>query len=261
MVTLKRRVRFGIAPHAPDRESAYNGFGGSPSIAGLGAHYEIDVECAGEPDSITGYLINIKTIDRAVRSVAVPRILDRATCDPSAEPSAMIAELADAIAGSLDVSVSRVAWRLSPTYTVEHEMETKTVLLKQQFDFAASHRLHVPTLSDDENRRLFGKCNHPSGHGHNYRVEPCLELEPGVDRFTLRDLERLAGEHIIEPFDHKHLNIDTIEFGATGLNPSVENIAKVCYERLAEAIDAHGGARLRSLTVWETDRTSATYPA
>jgi len=263
MVTLQRRVRFnlGSSGRSPSGQ-AYNGFGGSPSMVGIGAHYEIDVVCIGEPDQTSGYLINIKTIDRAVREHAVPLITAQMREYPDQEPVQLIASVASAVADALDVRVASVAWRLSPTYSVEFEMESQTVTLRQQFDFAASHRLHVPTLSDEENRRLFGKCNHPSGHGHNYRVEPCVEVEPGrIPTFTLVDLERLTAKHVIDPFDHKHLNIDTEEFGDGGLNPSVENIARVCFNRLSQAVAGHGGARLRRVTVWETDRTCATYPA
>jgi hypothetical protein len=51
------------------------------------------------------------------------------------------------------------------------------VIIRQKFDFAAAHRLHTPSLSEEENRRIFGKCNNPSGHGHNYQVEPAVEVE------------------------------------------------------------------------------------
>jgi 6-pyruvoyltetrahydropterin/6-carboxytetrahydropterin synthase len=119
----------------------------------------------------------------------------------------------------------------------------------------------VPTLSPEENLRLFGKCTLPSGHGHNYVVEPAIETRLDSSRpFMLADLERITDEYVIERFDHKHLNLDTEEFGDHALNPSVENIARVCYELLRDPI-ASSDATLRSVTVWETEKTSATYPA
>jgi 6-pyruvoyltetrahydropterin/6-carboxytetrahydropterin synthase len=148
--------------------------------------------------------------------------------------------------------------------------DPKTVVLRQRFDFAAAHRLHVDGLSDAENRELFGKCNNPSGHGHNYQVEPAVAAPlpvSGRERgaampFTMRDLERLTDEAIIAPFDHTNLNLDPPDFSRAGVNPSVEHIARVCYERLGAAIDATGtGARLLEVTVWETDRTRCTYPS
>jgi len=158
------------------------------------------------------------------------------------------------------VTLARLGWRLTPTYVLEADMTTAPsprLLLRQRFDFAAAHRLHVPSLSDAENRAAFGKCNNPSGHGHNYQVEPCVAVPHGAS-FGLLDLERITGERVVEAFDHKHLNADTREFAAAdGLNPSVENIARVFFDRLAPAVAAEGG-ELVALTVWETDRTSAT---
>ena len=146
-----------------------------------------------------------------------------------------------------------------------------TALMRQKFDIAAAHRLHVPSLSDEENRALFGKCNNPRGHGHNYQFEPVIELpiSDGVPALTLAQLERLAQLAIVDRFDHTHLNLDTPDFAAdSGVNPSVENIARVFFDHLRRAIEGHAAAlppdrrpRLRSMTVWETDRTSATYPA
>jgi 6-pyruvoyltetrahydropterin/6-carboxytetrahydropterin synthase len=146
-------------------------------------------------------------------------------------------------------------------------MEVQTMHLahlRQKFDFAASHRLHNPTLSDDENRRLYGKRNNPRGHGHNYQFEPCIEVEAGegAPAFTLEMLETLAKQAILDRFDHRHLNEDTAEFRQPGgLNPSVENIAKVFYDLLrAEMLAMNLPGRLRHVTVWETDRTCATFP-
>ena len=82
--------------------------------------------------------------------------------------------------------------------------------------------------------------------------------------FSLETLERITAERVISRFDHAHLNEDTAEFDTSrgGVNPSVENIARVCYDLLAPAVvSASPDARLRSVTVWETDKTSATYPA
>jgi len=163
--------------------------------------------------------------------------------------------------------VARVRWRLTPYYSVEMSIDaTEIVLLRQQFEFAASHRLHSAGLSDADNRAMFGKCNNPSGHGHNYRIEPCVELclSGELPALSLGDLERLVNLTLIERYDHKHLNVDTPEFACAGFNPSVENIARECFHRLSPAIAAHaaaGGARLRHVTVWETDKTSCTYPA
>ena len=134
--------------------------------------------------------------------------------------------------------------------------------ISQQFEFAAAHRLHCADLSEAENRRVFGKCNNPHGHGHNYRLEVAVSVPMPAEGqwagFGLPDLERIVGERVVERFDHTHLNLDTPEFAR--LNPSVENIARVCHDLLADPIAA-AGAALDHVTVWETEKTSCTYPA
>jgi len=239
-------------------------------MRGLGRHYELTVRCRGEVDARTGYLIDIKVIDRLVRESVIPFIAmacrDRPSIDASELMPELFGSLADAAAKVTDVSLDALTWNLTPTFGVTMEADhAGIVLLRQRFDFAAAHRLHAPTMSDEENRRAFGKCNNPSGHGHNYQFEPVVAIKmdgPAAARFGLSELEELAQRVLIEPFDHKHLNVDTPEFASgRGEIPSVENIAKVFYERLAPAVQrTNAGASLRSITVWETDRTSCTYP-
>jgi 6-pyruvoyltetrahydropterin/6-carboxytetrahydropterin synthase len=133
------------------------------------------------------------------------------------------------------------------------------VLVSQQFEFSASHRLHVREFSDQRNREIFGKCNNPNGHGHNYCIEVTISRAIDDPRaISVSQLERIVNETVILRFDHKHLNLDTKEFAA--LNPSVENIAKVCFELLVDPIGGAGG-EVKRVTVWETEKTSCTYPA
>jgi 6-pyruvoyltetrahydropterin/6-carboxytetrahydropterin synthase len=288
MVELARTVRFAVN-EAREWGPPSNTFAGYPSVQGLGRYYELDVRCRGDVDARTGYFLNIKEVDQAARQAMVP-VIERACRErPGAEPAAVLLEGAAALGKALGGRLFSVRWRLSPYYSVEVETGLGTsgkALLRQQFEFAASHRLHVSTMTDEENRRVFGRCNSATGHGHNYRVEPCVEVEVGVGNtgetpgpvtgnalrrttFGLADLERIVQEQVINRFDHKHLNEDTPEFATgRGLNPSVENIAKVCFELLEPAISGAGGPaggngriRLRSVTVWETDKTSCTYPA
>jgi len=285
MHALRRTVRCQFPAHGPVPAMAgANGFGGVPALEGPALHWPIAITCSGVPDPETGYLINIKTIDRAVREAAPgvigPWIADARGCPPEA----IACRLFETVARSLrPVRASALRWWVTPTCSVEvtdmsadepkdrHDAGAARqrgpggAVLRQRFDFAAAHRLHVPGLSDEKNRELFGKCNNPSGHGHNYGVEPAVRLpEPGAidpeHRLTVERLERLTDQTIIERFDHTHLNEDTEEFGPGGVNPSVENIARVFYELLAPVIEADpSGARLESLTVWETDRTRCTY--
>lgn len=135
-----------------------------------------------------------------------------------------------------------------------------SAVLSERFEFAAAHRLNCSQLSEAENRRVFGKCNNQNGHGHNYRIEVSVRVPVGgsLPGFTAADLEDVVGRTVIERFDHKHLNLDTQEFAE--VNPSVENIAAACHG-LLEAPVRERGAVLMRVTVWETDKTSATYPA
>jgi 6-pyruvoyltetrahydropterin/6-carboxytetrahydropterin synthase len=276
MLELTRTVRFSINPAAGDPDAAdgvewgqpSNTFAAYPTMHGLGRHDELDIRCRGEVDPATGYFVDIKEIDRATRAAAVPIIARACREAPAQDPAMVLREILPRLAERLQpAELVAIRWRLSPYYGIEMAAGTlNTALLRQQFEFAAAHRLHVPTLSDEQNRAMFGKCNNPAGHGHNYRVEPCVEIPvptTGGAGFTLADLERLTKSSIIDLLDHKNLNVDLPQFAVpNGLNPSVENIAKVCYELLGTAILAAGApAKLRSVTVWETDKTSCTYPA
>jgi 6-pyruvoyltetrahydropterin/6-carboxytetrahydropterin synthase len=258
MHTLTRTIRFAVGT-APDARGV-NGFAGDPHVQGLDRHYELRVSCRGNVDAISGYLIDIKAIDRAVRDRVVP-LFSRAIA-ANTFPAAVLAQATDALR-TLPAPLLAVRLFLTPYHSVEiAAMDPSTVLLRQRFDFSAAHRLHSPSLSDDDNRRLYGKCNNPRGHGHNYVVEPAVRCKP--DSLSLADLEAITDRIIIQPFDHKHLNEDTDEFNVAkgGLLPSVENIAQVFFTRLAPALAQHPSKpTLERITVWETDRTCATYPS
>lgn len=286
VVSLTRIVRFiinspDISPaQPPDASTAKpvsgGGYSGIPAMRGLGRFYELEVRCVGDVHPIYSYLVDIKDIDHAVRESAVP-IITRAVFSGEsgtqpADPGRVLIEILPILNLALSGRVASVRLHLSPYYSLELSMPhpqdaardaDKVTLLRRKYDFAAAHRLHVPSLSSEENARLFGKCNNPRGHGHNYQVEPCVAVESstqGLARFSARTLDSLVARDILDRFDHKHLNEDTTEFATgTGLNPSVENIARVFFEILAPSIRA-AGAELRHITVWETDRTSSTYP-
>ena len=260
VLRITRTVRFAVGGDSPNAApEPDNSFAGAPSMHGLGAHYELDVSCRGEADPTTGYFINIKAIDRATRDVAIPLISD-AFRMKGARSACVLRDVFESLKGALP-QLDRVRWRMTPTFSIELERDNmNAVLLRQRFEFAAAHRLHVPELSDAENQDIFGKCNNPAGHGHNYHIEPCVQapIGDGAPALTLQDLERITRETLIDHLDHKHLNADVPEFA--DLNPSVENIARVCFERLAPEIQS-SGAELREITVWETEKTSCVYPA
>jgi 6-pyruvoyltetrahydropterin/6-carboxytetrahydropterin synthase len=128
--------------------------------------------------------------------------------------------------------------------------------------FNAAHRLHNPGKSDEWNQRTFGECNHPNWHGHNYVIEVTVAGEPDPDTGYVIDLGKLKGiirEYVIEPCDHKNLNLD-VPF-LTGKIPTTEILAKSFFERLESPVNsvAAPGAFLHSVTLYETERNSARY--
>jgi 6-pyruvoyltetrahydropterin/6-carboxytetrahydropterin synthase len=232
--------------------------------AGVGAFCELEVCCRGRPDPTTGFVMNISEIDEAVRAHGVTMLvaaMRRWLGGSGRSAGSVLAEIIGVLQPRLGHAVASVRWRLSPYHWLLVETTNMDrVLISQQFEFSAAHRLHCPDLSDEENRSVFGKCNNPSGHGHNYKLEAVasVPLVDGAGPLGFAQFERLVQEHVIQRFDHKHLNLDTEEFAR--LIPSVEHIARVCHDVLAGPV-AEAGGRLERVTVWETDKTACTYPA
>lgn len=125
--------------------------------------------------------------------------------------------------------------------------------------FNAAHRLHNPLWDDTMNNQVFGKCNNPNYHGHNYDLEIKITGIPDAETgyvYDLKLLSDLVKKNVIEKFDHKNLNLDTMEF--KDLNPSAENIAIVIYGLLRSEIDTKYDLKIR---LYETERNFVEYPA
>lgn len=136
-------------------------------------------------------------------------------------------------------------------------MSKVAVYRKEHFN--AAHRLHNPALSDEENRQLFGKCNSVNYHGHNYEltVKVSGEIDPKTGYVVdTKVLSNLVRDEIIERFDHRNLNLDTLEF--KNQNPTAENIAIAIYNILRPKIDARHDLKI---TLHETERNFVEYPA
>ncbi|HYF14336.1 MAG TPA: 6-carboxytetrahydropterin synthase [Phycisphaerales bacterium] len=256
MTRLSRIVRLTIQPGGAG--GGQNGFGGRPPMNLPGAFFEVEAVVAGPHDPPTGYVIDIKRVDEGVQRHARQH-LERAYAG-GVRPGAGLRDAAASLVRVLP-GLESLSWHLSPFLRVEADVKTpQTVIVRQRFDFAASHRLHVDSLSAEENRRLFGKCNYESGHGHNYRFEPAVRVPADLAALPVAAIEEVCERIIIARFDHRHLNVDTEEFGPRGVNPTVENIARVFYDILKPHVAAvASGAELIAMTVWETDRTSAEY--
>jgi len=257
MHRLWREVRFTLNPQADDqlRRSPSNSFAGFPTPTGIAPHLCLQVAVTGQPDATSAYLLNIKDIDHAVRQKAIPLAAELTRSGQS--PQSILLKFFDTLKDHLPLSLDRLRLCLNPFLSVsllaqEHPM----IRLSQKFEFCASHRLHNPALSDEENRRLFGKCNNPHGHGHNYVLEVTLSTRADDRALSLPDFERLVAATVIEPLDHKNLNVEVPQF--QHLNPTVENIAMVIYRMLKPKLDA-AKATLAAVTVWETSKTWCEY--
>ena len=104
--------------------------------------------------------------------------------------------------------------------------------------FNAAHRLHNPNWSDEKNKTVFGKCNSPNYHGHNYVLETWVEgpIDPDTGYvIDLSVLKKIIKEEVEEPFDHRNFTLDVPEFA--NLNPTAENIAKVIYGKLKPRLE------------------------
>ena len=130
-----------------------------------------------------------------------------------------------------------------------------TVYVTRKAHFNAAHRLHNPDQSDAWNRDTFGKCNSPNWHGHNYELDVTVAGEPDPETGFVIDLAHLKGvieAEVVEPLDHKNLNLD-VPF-LTGKKTSTETLAVAIWERLAPHV-----AGLHEIELRETPNNSVIY--
>jgi 6-pyruvoyltetrahydropterin/6-carboxytetrahydropterin synthase len=133
---------------------------------------------------------------------------------------------------------------------------TLKIELGRRYRFAASHRLFTAHLTEEENRRVFGKCANPYGHGHNYTLEVSVsgEVDPSTGMIAnLGDLDAFVERHVLEPFDHKSLNEDVPPFRETV--PTTENLCLEIFRRLR----TFSRAKLERVRVEETANNTFEY--
>ncbi len=134
------------------------------------------------------------------------------------------------------------------------------ISITRRYHFSASHRLHSPDLSSSENARVYGKCNNPFGHGHNYTLEVTAsgDVDPATGCILpLPKLDRLVEDNVLRVFGHHNINLDVPEFAH--LVPTTENMALVIAETLQRNWPnyiAENQARLARVHVQETARNS-----
>jgi len=131
------------------------------------------------------------------------------------------------------------------------------IYLTRKCEFSASHYYHNPEFTPEENRRIFGKCNNPHGHGHNYTLEVTVrgEVDPRSGFVVdLKDLKEFLNREVLDVLDHRFLNKEVPEF-ATEI-PTTENLAINIWKRLEPKLRI---ARLHRVRVYETDDLFADY--
>lgn len=126
--------------------------------------------------------------------------------------------------------------------------------LTSRYRFSAAHRLDLPALTKEENLQLYGKCNNPFGHGHDYILDVTVEGMPDANGLIVNraEMDQMVRSAVIEKLDHKYLNEDVAEF--RHLVPTTENLAEVVRDYLNE--DWKVAARLVRIKIVETDRNT-----
>jgi len=271
MLTLTRKVSF-TAGHVYSGAGLTDSelqdiFGIAADPSGHGHNYVLEVSVTGPVSPADGMVINIKDVDAILKKVlapidhkmlntALPEFADRV---PTTEnlAQALWARIPHKMGGG-----TCTALRLEehPGLHVEMNGVNPTmVYLTCAIEFSASHRLHTDQLSADENRRVYGKCNNPNGHGHNYVAEMTVVGAPDPRTGVVIDVgqfEKLLKDEIDARFDHKHLNLDTDFF--KDKPATAENIAIVIWTLLESKIPACrvcGSVSLHRVRLIETARS------
>ena len=239
-------------------------FGKCTNPHGHGHNYELFVTVAGPVDEVTGMVMNVTDLKRSVNEVLEGfdhKHLNEDTpyfreSQPTTEN--IVRVLWGLIAPRLPDGVRLAKLRLYENADLYAEyLGGDAAEFSRRYEFSAAHRLHAPGLSDEENRAVYGKCNNPNGHGHNYQLEVTVsgpvEDETGMV-IDLVEMDRRV-HSVLEHFDHKHLDRQVAEFAD---KPSTaENIVLVLWQHLRRQF----GPQLHHLRLWETANNVFDYPA
>ncbi|WP_102027426.1 6-carboxytetrahydropterin synthase [Salirhabdus sp. Marseille-P4669] len=266
MLYLSRRVDFS-AMHSyrktdwsDERNAAVFGLCSNPN--GHGHDYKLEVMVKGELNNRSGIVVNTVDIKKIVSSF-IEEELDGKFLNkenqyfinniPTTEN--LVQFLWEGIKPQLDnCELHRL--RLHENHYLYAEKEDEQMVsLTRKYHFSAAHRLHSNELTQQENVDLFGKCNNPYGHGHNYYLDITIKGDPDPSTGMVVDLgslDQIVESVVIKKMDHKHLNLDVEEFKE--LNPTSEVVAKVIFEMLAPKIP-----NLYKVGLWETEKNYFEY--
>lgn len=249
----------------PARDAAWNAARFGPFTEIHGHNYTVVVTLRGEVDPSSGIVVNLVDIKAWLAEAVSPfenRYVDDATpamagWQPSTENMARIVwnrVKSQIVCQPCEIESVEIAE--SDELRSEYRGEGNVVYVTKTYDFSAAHRLHSERLSGEDNERIFGKCNRPGGHGHNYVVEVTVKgaVDPETGfAYPLDQLDRAVDERVIQPMDHRNLNTDVPQFAHC--NPTTENLAVVIWEALRPEV----GPALYRVRVEETPRNAFEY--
>ncbi|MCH8274118.1 MAG: 6-carboxytetrahydropterin synthase [Armatimonadetes bacterium] len=262
--TFSSGHRYWLEDRTPEENRRLFGRWASPY--NHGHDYALEATVEGPVNPQTGMVINIKDVDailhnRIVEKFNLKSINDEVPEFKTLPPS--LENLASFIWNKLsdwpgDIQLSRVCLYETPALFTDVTMQggELKVTLTRVYEFCASHRLHSPDLSENENREVFGKCNNPHGHGHNYELEVtvCGPIDPVTGMMAdLEKIDHVVDAEVVDRYDHKHLNIDLPEL--SGLIPTTEIMTRVIWKRLVGKLPA----KLERIMLRETARSSFEY--
>lgn len=230
-------------PELTDAEN-YDLFGAAANPNSHGHNYILEVMVKGDIHTDDGMVINLTTLDSLLKSEVHANYdhkhLNRQhpvfSNDPTLQPTCenITIEIWQCLFPSLSGGLlHRVRLYEKTEHFADYYGEDSMVYLTKIYEFSAAHRLHSHNLTEHENLEIFGKCNNPAGHGHNYTLEVTVKGE--VDEKTglvaaIGLLDDVVENQVFTRFDYKHLNLDTVEFKK--LNPTSENFVKVLWDVL-----------------------------
>lgn len=267
LVLLSRQISFsaGLRLFHPDWDGATNRRVFGKSVGSHGANFCLRVALQGPISGEDGMIVNLAEVKPQLAHVAalvedkfLPEDLPYFRAHrPTTENIAYFlwGEFPQSIG---EGKLHRLQLEQAGKTTAEISSHSKPRAMKvsHSYEFAAAHRLFVPSLNSQENWERFDKCSNPAGHGHNFQLRVFVEGTPDEETgFVInpRLLDQIVEEEIISRFDHRHLNEDCPEFTQTGLVPTSENLALTIFHLLKARL-SNAGYELARVGLQETQK-------
>lgn len=273
-VTFSSGHRYWLPNLTADQNQAL--FGPWASPYNHGHNFVLDVTVAGEIHPEDGMVVNIKRVDDLLKEKVIAQFDQRSINDqitafgdraPSLENLLIyirdqlitdggyldVPRFEDHLGESHRVRLTHLRLEEMPRLWADLNVETNRMTLTRTYEFAAAHRLNAPQLSAEENVRLYGKCNHSAGHGHNYVLEVSIEGVPDPVSGMMADLgavDTAVESLIIDRYDHRNLDVDVPEL--QGKITTSEVVAQTIFDQLNGKLPAE----LFSIRLWETARNA-----